>query len=124
MTNKPFGAEWVADYFHMVDRMDPDELVSWYTDDCSFAFANNPPALGKQAIVDALRSFYALISSMRHERRGVWLDRESAVWEANVHFQTKTGKAMILPAVSILNLHGGKIKDFRMYMDPTPITGS
>lgn len=123
MTDKPFGAEWITEYFAMVDRKDPKELVTWYNDDGSFMFANSPVAHGKDAITKALDQFYGLIDSIHHEKTGVWVDGETGVWEAKVHFVPKaTEKELILPAASILRLRNGKVQDFRMYMDATPIT--
>lgn len=50
VSDKPFGEFWIADCFTMVDRLDPDELVIWYTDNGSFRFANQEPAKVKPPI--------------------------------------------------------------------------
>ena len=121
MTTEKFGEQWITDYFAMVDRMDLKEFVTWYNDDGSFMFANNPPAKGKEAVSAALGQFYALIDSMHHEKTGIWVSGDTGVWEARVHFKTKTGKELILPAASVLRLKNGKVEDFRMYMDANPI---
>lgn len=93
-STKPFGEAWIAEYFAMVDRLDPDELVSWCTDDASFRFANRPPTQGKAAIAAALRKFYGLITSMRHEKTGCWADDRSGAWEAVAHFETRDGRRL------------------------------
>ena len=121
MTSKPFGEAWMADYFTMVDRLDPDELVAWYTDDGSFRFANQPPAKGKAAIAAALRQFYGTIRSMHHEKTGSWVDDHSGAWEAVAHFETKDGRKVSLPAVSTMRLRDGLIYDFRFVMDASPL---
>ena len=77
MTVKPFGEAWIADYFTMVDRLDPEELATWYTEDGSFRFTNQPPAQGKAAIIAALQQFYGLLQSMHHEETGCWADGHS-----------------------------------------------
>ena len=122
VSDKPFGEAWIADYFAMADRLDPEELVTWYADDCSFRFANQAPAQGKAAIVAALQQFYKLVTSMRHEKTGCWADADSGAWEAIAHFVTKDGRTLALPAVSTLRLCGGLIKEFRFVMDASPIT--
>ena len=121
VSSKPFGEAWIADYFAMADRLDPGDLVTWYTDDASFRFANQPPAQGKAAISAALSRFYGLITSMCHEKTGCWADRDSGAWEAVAHFKTKDGRSVALPAVSTLRLRGGLVHDFRFVMDATPI---
>ncbi len=124
VSTKPFGEAWVAEYFAMADRLDPAELVTWYTDGASFRFANQPPAEGKAAIAAALGKFYGLITSMRHQKTGCWVDAESGAWEAVAHFVTKDGREVALPAVSTLRLRGGLVHDFRFVMDATPILQS
>jgi ketosteroid isomerase-like protein len=122
VSSKPFGEAWIAEYFAMVDRLDPEELVSWYADDASFRFANQPPVRGKAAITAALRQFYGLITAMRHEKTGCWADEHSGAWEAIAHVETRDGRALALPAVSTLRLRDGLIHDFRFVMDASPIT--
>ena len=122
VSGKAFGEDWIADYFAMADRLDPGELVTWYTDEASFRFANQPAAVGKAAIAAALERFYGLITSMRHEKTGCWTGVDSGAWEAVAHFVTKDGRQVALPAVSTLRLRGGLVHDFRFVMDATPIT--
>ena len=121
MTDKPFGEAWIADYFTMVDRLDPEELVTWYAKDGSFRFANQPPAQGKSAMVAALKQFYGLINSMNHEKTGCWADGHSGAWEAIAHFETKDGHKVSLPAVSTLRVRDGLIYEFRFVMDAAPL---
>lgn len=122
VSSKPFGEAWLGDYFTMVDRLDPDELVTWYTEDGSFRFANQPPAKGTSAIAAALKQFYGLIVSMHHEKTGCWADATSGAWEAIAHFETKDGRTLALPAVSTLRLRDGLVEEFRFVMDASPIT--
>jgi ketosteroid isomerase-like protein len=105
----------------MVDTRDIDEMLTWYDDDCSFRFANQEPAKGKAAIRAALEQFYALITSMRHEKTGCWVKGDSGAFEAIAHFTTKSGKTLELPAVSTLRVRQGLIRDFRFVMDAAPI---
>ena len=116
-----FGPGWIVDYFAMVDRRDLDEFLTWYADDASFRFANQPPVRGKPAIRRALEQFYARIAAMRHERTGLWADADSGAFEAIAHFETKSGKTLALPAVSTLRVRDGLIHDFRFVMDAAPI---
>ena len=121
VSTKPFGPDWITDYFAMVDTLDTDELVRWYADDGEFRFANQPPAKGKPAIVAALKQFYGLITSMRHEGTGCWADADSGVFEAMAHFGTKDGRAVAIPAVSTLRMKDGLIHRFLFVMDAAPV---
>ena len=122
MTDKPFGEAWIADYFAMVDHLDPEETVNWYTEDASFRFANQSPARGKEGIANALAQFYKLIRSMHHQKTGCWADTSSGAWEAIAHFETNDGRKVSLPAVSTLRVRDGLICEFRFVMDASPIT--
>ena len=122
VSSRPFGEAWIADHFATVDRLDPEELAGWYADAASFRFANQPPAQGKAAIAAALRQFYGLITSMRHEKTGCWADADSGAWEAIAHFETKDGRRVALPAVSTLRVRDGLVHEFRFVMDASPIT--
>lgn len=121
VSSKLFREAWIADYFAMADRLDPGELVTWYTDDASFRFANQPAAVGKAAISAALGKFYGLTTSMRHEKTGCWVGADSGAWEAVAHFVTKDGRSVALPAVSTRRLRDGLVHDFRFVMDAAPV---
>jgi ketosteroid isomerase-like protein len=116
-------AEWVRNYFKTVDTLNPDAIVTYFTDDGKFRFSNQPPAVGKQAIRDALAQFFATIQAMHHEKTGLWLgdDGNSAVWEADVTYIRKNGTQVTLPCASILRSRNDQIDDFRMIMDISPV---
>jgi ketosteroid isomerase-like protein len=121
VSTKPFGEEWITEYFAMVDTLDTDELVRWYAEDGEFRFANMPPARGKPAIVAALKQFYGLITSMHHEKTGCWADAGSGVLEATAHFVTKDGRHVDIPAVSTMRMKDGLIHRFLFVMDAAPV---
>ena len=123
MPDRAFDADYIRDYFTEVDRMAPDGLLEWYTDDASFRFANQEPAQGKQAIGDVLRQFYASIQDMHHEPQGIWHDADSGAMEASVHFTTGDGRKVTIPAVSVLRVRDGLVHDFRFVMDAAPLQG-
>ena len=120
-SREPFGEQWMTAYFAMVDTRDVDEFLTWYHDDASFRFANQPPARGKDAIRQVLEQFYRSITSMRHEKTGCWADADSGAFEAIAHFVTTEGVTADLPAVSTLRVRDGLVHEFRFVMDATPI---
>ena len=117
----PFGEEWMTEYFTMVDTRDVDEFLTWYSDEASFRFANQPPAQGKAAIRKVLEEFYGSIALMRHEKTGCWADADSGAFEAIAHFVTVDGVHAELPAVSTLRVRDGLVQEFRFVMDATPL---
>jgi hypothetical protein len=117
----PFGDAWLVDYFQMADRLDPEEFVTWYTPDAVFRSGNLPQVTGHAAIIAALTSSYAAISTMRHERTGSWTDHDSGVFEAIAHFKTKDGRELALPTMTSLRLKDNKVNRLLFVMDATPI---
>jgi ketosteroid isomerase-like protein len=118
---RAFDANYVRAYFAEVDRMDPDGLLAWYTDDASFRFANAPAATGKTAIAKLLSGFYGTIRSMHHKPLAIWIDANSGAMEASVYFELPDGRAVELPAVSVLRVRDGLVYDFRFVMDAAPL---
>ena len=122
VTSQPFGEAWLAEYFQMADRLDPEELVTWYTPDAVFRSGNLPEVTGHAAIIAALTAFYAAISTMRHEKTGSWADHDSGVFEAIAHVRTKDGRVLALPAMTSLRLRDHKVNRLLFVMDATPIS--
>lgn len=117
------NAQWVHNYFKVVDTLDADEIATHFTDDGKFRFSNQPPAMGRQAVRDALAHFFTTIQAMHHEKVGLWIgeDGNSAVWETDVIYTRKNGTQITLPCASILRSRNDQIYDFRMNMDISPV---
>jgi ketosteroid isomerase-like protein len=116
-------AQWVHNYFQTVDTLDANAIAAHFTEDGKFRFSNQPPAIGKQAIRDALAQFFSTIEAMHHENTGLWLgdDGNSAVYEVDVTYTRKDGTQITLPCASILRSRDDKVYDFRMNMDISPV---
>jgi ketosteroid isomerase-like protein len=117
-------SDWITDYYTDVDAMDLQAYVDHHTDDAQVIFANNPPAIGKQAIGEALGGFWSMIGGLRHEVRNRWdvNDGTTAVLEVLVHYTTKAGTPVALPCVSLLDRAAdGKVCSLRVHIDLAPL---
>jgi ketosteroid isomerase-like protein len=117
-------SDWITDYYADVDGMRLQSYVDRHTDDAEVVFGNNPPAVGKQAIGEAIGGFFAMIGGLRHERRNLWFvnDGNTAVLEALVHYTTKGGAAVTVPTVSLLDrAPDGRISSLRIHIDLAPL---
>lgn len=124
-SNKNFiSQEWVREYFATVDKLNVDNIIANFVEDGRFRFGNAEPAVGKEAIRDALVEFFSAISAMHHENVGLWLGDNSAVFEAEVTYTRQDGKTVTLPCASILRFRDNLIYDFRMVMDAAPVFAS
>jgi ketosteroid isomerase-like protein len=113
---------WIDDYYADVDAMRLDAFVERHSEDAVVTFANNPPAVGKEAIRAAIGGFWSMIGGLRHERRNLWFVGDTAILEAVTHYTTKGGAAVPLPVVSLLERNAdGKVSSLRFYIDLAPL---
>lgn len=117
--------DWITDYYADVDAMRLQPFVDRHTDDAAVVFANNPPAVGKAAIAEAIGGLFSMIGGLRHERRNLWFvnDGATAVLEVLVHYTTKGGSTVAaMPCVSLLDQAAdGRISSLRIHMDLAPL---
>lgn len=119
---------WVRDYFQSIDSGDVPAVATAFAEDVTFRFGNGEPAVGRQAVVQAIRGFNSTIDGLRHDITGLW----SGTWEggdvkiveATVTYTRKDGTQTVpLPVVSTLRMRGDRIQDYRIFMDSAPLFG-
>ncbi len=113
--------DFVINYFKDVDTMSPDKVTQYYGTESFFKFGNSEAVRGPKAIGKVLQKFYGVIKSMAHHKKGIWLGKDSAVFEADVTFLKNDGGKITIPAVSIIRFKKGLVNDFRMVMDAAPL---
>jgi ketosteroid isomerase-like protein len=113
--------EWVREYFATVDKLNVDNIIANFAEDGQFRFGNAQPAVGKEAIRNALIEFFSAINAMYHENIGLWLGDNNNVFEAEVTYTRQDGTTVTLPCVSIFRFRDNLIYDFRKVMDAAPV---
>ncbi|KAI8999887.1 hypothetical protein DFJ74DRAFT_460065 [Hyaloraphidium curvatum] len=63
---------WVTDYYKVVDQKSIPALLPHHTEDSVIKFANNPPAVGHDAIAASIGPFFSSIAGMKHRFVNVW----------------------------------------------------
>ena len=58
--------------YEAVDSMDETNLAKFLTDECTFAFGNAKPVVGRAAVAEASKAFLSLIAGIKHEINDVW----------------------------------------------------
>ena len=112
---KEFCAAW--------ERMDPDELAAYFTDDGVYHNIPMAPLEGRDAIRDGLAGMKAMISSIRFEIHRQISSGDLVMNERTDHL--RMGDAVIsLPVVGVFELAGGKIRAWRDYFDMGQFTGA
>ena len=118
--------QWVVNLFDAIDSMDAPTFARAFTEDGAFRFENSEPAVGRTQVEESLSGFFSMINGLSHEISGVW----SGSWEggevksveAEVTYTRKDGtRTEALPVTSTARMQGDRIKDYRIFMDVSPL---
>jgi ketosteroid isomerase-like protein len=113
--------DWLRDYYDDVDNMRLDAFVDRHTDDVVVKFGNNPPAVGKDEVRQAIGYFWTLIGGLRHEFVNVFAEGDTTILEAEIDYTRKDGGHVTVPCTSILHRRGEFVDQLRVYLDLTPV---
>jgi ketosteroid isomerase-like protein len=110
------------DVFAVVDAMDVAALCSLFAENGRFTFGNNAPLVGVKEIHGGATLFLESISGLRHKMVNEWRVDDETIVELKVTYDRKDGQQVTIPCVTIFHCDGdGKIDDYRIYFDVTPI---
>jgi quercetin dioxygenase-like cupin family protein len=117
---------WIVEFFRTIDSMDAARLAEAFTEDGTFRFGNSDPAVGRQQVAQSLSGFFSMLGGLSHELTGMWSGRwesgEVKSVEAEVTYTRKGGtRTPPLPVTSTIRMQGDRIKDYRVFMDVSPL---
>ena len=108
--------------FEAIDRKDTVYLARHFADDIAFRFGNADVVEGRPAVVRTCEAFFAGIAGIRHEIEYLWqVDADWVVAVMTVHYEKLDGGRLSLPCANTFRVRGGKVSDYRIYMDITPV---
>jgi ketosteroid isomerase-like protein len=108
--------------FEAVDDKDTGYLAHQFADDITFRFGNADVVVGRPAVLAACEAFLASIAGIRHVIEHLWqVDTDRVVAVATVHYERLDGGRLTLPCANSFRVRDGKISDYRIYMDITPV---
>jgi ketosteroid isomerase-like protein len=111
----------VARIFADIDAFDPDKFVAHLTPDATFRFANADPAVGRDAVREGVAAFFATIAGLTHHIRNTWEVGDTVIAQIDVEYTRQDGKTVIVPNADILVFDGDLVRDWRIYIDVTPV---
>jgi len=114
-------APWMSAVLASVDAMDTPRFLSFLTEDAAFRFANAPAAAGREAVGAMVSGFFASIKACRHEIRNAWAPPGHAVCQGLVTYTRHDGGLLTLPFVNVFVMRQGRIADYQIYIDATPL---
>jgi ketosteroid isomerase-like protein len=107
--------------FADIDSFDPDRFVAHLAPDAMFRFANANPALGREAIREAVAGFFTTIDGLRHYVLNTWEIGDTVIVQAEVEYTRKDGKSVTIPNADILLFDGDLVRDWQIYIDLAPL---
>jgi ketosteroid isomerase-like protein len=114
----------VRELFAALDAGDIESALGSMTEDIAFRFGNADPVVGPAAIAALFTTMAGIIVSMSHGLRAVWMTGEpdpAVICEMNVTYHRHDGSELTLPCANVFRLRGGRIADYRIYMDVNPV---
>jgi len=103
------------------ERLDARAFVEVLTPAASFAFAGNPPVVGRDAVRGAVENLFANLAALEHTIHASWESEAMLVYEAEVAYTFRSGANLRVPYVNVLRLDGESVADYRIYLDPSTL---
>lgn len=113
--------EWVDSFYATIDRMDAEGFAEFFTEDASFRFANQDPVVGRGAIAGFGTAIFSSLRAIAHEIHVVWEVPGALVNEGHVTYTRPDGKQIRLPFMTVSEMRGPKIENYRVYIDSAPL---
>jgi ketosteroid isomerase-like protein len=115
--------EWIEGLLASIDGMDADTFVSYLTDDAIFRYGSNPPTEGKKAVHQYVANFFTMFKALRHTPLGVWAHPDAVFVQGEVEYTRHDGATIAVPFLNCLKMQDDKVKEYLIYIDPTPLAG-
>jgi len=111
----------VAPIFASIDAMDADRFVAYLTPDVRFRFANANPAIGRAAVAEGVKGFWASIDGLTHHIQKVYEAGDTVIAQIDVEYRRKDGKSVTVPNCDVLKFDGNLVRDWQIYIDLAPV---
>ncbi|MEU0564246.1 nuclear transport factor 2 family protein [Nonomuraea sp. NPDC005983] len=108
--------------FQVVDSFEPGKFVQLLAEDARMVFGNAEPMVGRDAIAEGLRMFFATIAGLAHRLVRTWQVDTDTIAETEVTYRRLDGEDVSVVAVSIWHTRDdGLISDYRVFVDLAPV---
>ena len=119
MTMQP---AWLEDLFKSIDGMDSDGFVSFLTDDAVFRWGGTPPAHGREVVHQVVTNVFGMFKALSHTVHGVWVHPDAIFVQGEAAYTRLDDSVVELPFLNCFKMQGDKIKEYLIYLDPTPLS--
>ncbi|MGV9945167.1 nuclear transport factor 2 family protein [Rhodococcus aetherivorans] len=99
-------------------------FFGYFSPDCIFRMGNNDPVEGSEAIQEWVASYLGSVAGMRHVILEEWSDGNVTALHVNVTYTMNDGTTFTLPAVTRTRIEDGKVTEYLIFMDPSPVVAA
>ena len=108
--------------FASMIAQDWETFRSCLTDDVMYRVGSTEPVHGPDAVVDFLQSFYTQVQMQEPDIRQILEPENQVIFEFEAHYlRLKDNKQLNFACTDILRMSGDKIKEWRVYVDISPL---
>lgn len=98
------------------------EALELFTDDATYRFGNFPTAVGKEQIRQAAASSHMdFIKGISFKIIELVEVGDAVFCEMEITYTKTDGSTVTLPCTDVFRMQNEKIKEMRIYMDPSPL---
>lgn len=113
---------WSQALFRTIDDRDTAAFMRFIADDARFEYAEFPPAVGRAAVQAAVAGFFESIEAISHRIDDVWSVPGHVICRGRVTYTRRDARIASMSFCNVLGLSGERVADYRIYVDPTPLT--
>ncbi|QII00324.1 nuclear transport factor 2 family protein [Rhodococcoides fascians A21d2] len=108
--------------FDAVDTMDTKRFASYFSQESSIRFGNNPVLVGRDIVESGTAEFLGTLDGIKHEVVREWVLGDDTIVELTVTYTRKDGGEVTIPSLAAWSVDDeGLIDDYRVFFDVTPV---
>jgi ketosteroid isomerase-like protein len=104
-----------------IDRRDWTAFGAFLTDDVTFRYGSQAAVTGKPAVLAAAEAAVAPFLAVAHTYDRDWTTDTDAVVAGQVAYMLGTGETIALPFLNRFTLVDGRIREYLIYIDASPV---
>jgi ketosteroid isomerase-like protein len=115
--------DWFTGLFKTIDDMDVDAFAAYLSEGSSFTYGSQPTVEGLEGVRAAITGFFGTINGISHTLHGTWDAGDARFCQGEVTYTMPDDREVTLPFLNMFRMDGEKIREYRVYVDPTPMAG-
>ncbi len=120
---RPTAVDVTRDLLKAADT-DIAAFFAAFTDDCQFRMGNAETVVGRENIQAWVANYLGAVGGMRHVIFEEFSDGDVAALRVEVTYSMADGKEFTLPAVTRTKIRDGKVSEYLIFMDPSPVAAA